>query len=705
MASNLENLLAAQNPEVYEVLVQIGLGVAVGWVCAGFNLVCPKKGHLEGIAFYVGNIALPMVVFKDSATTAVASIQMSVIVACAAGKIAAALLIWPAAYLWYNPEAERSERFKAAALFAYFVTASNDFLIGFPLLNAVFGGTTGKGFDATAYTTVNALVNCWVFLPIGVILVEIGASLQHSADAGRRRDAIWKVLVSILRNPLIAAAFIGLAYNAGINRGQQKPLPGLLADCVNLLAGPFEMMALFLTGASLGSFKLSVWSTALAAAKVGVCAVTSFALVSYMLPSNGLEQGMQKELAKFTFFYGALPSSSAPLILAMVARVPAATKQILATGILMCLVASFPSVLVGSVTIAPGDLAQVVDLCHIGSMWVSMFCAAGAVALMVWLGVSRLRGIVGMSSSPHWENKETWLLTGLGLYGCCICLYTALSLDLKGSCPQSVLVSWQDRAFAVVQNLCRGAPPIFLVLSGLHRRPQVGVRWLVGILAVSALVAASLLVQPFLLSSLCNTKLDDMYLPAMAAWVIALLVAYCVAIYIMKRQERERYSALDVISQARDNAAFTMQDVILGVMSYGCVLLAVQAVNVTCQLVRHSVLTEAMILEMCLDPGQGVFLFVMVLRLTDVRAMCQRRRSKSGAFMLGLRAMLLDDQRSNSSSGSGDGPPPAWVSRLGADRYSDSALLRAEGPDMEVHSDTEYEVVRPSQCGRSATAG
>mmetsp|Transcript_45632 Transcript_45632/g.103407 ORF Transcript_45632/g.103407 Transcript_45632/m.103407 type:complete len:197 (+) Transcript_45632:1571-2161(+) len=196
-----------------------------------------------------------------------------------------------------------------------------------------------------------------------------------------------------------------------------------------------------------------------------------------------------------------------------------------------------------------------------------------------------------------------------------------------------------------------------------------------------------------------------MYLPAMAAWVIALLVAYCVAIYIMKRQERERYSALDVISQARDNAAFTMQDVILGVMSYGCVLLAVQAVNVTCQLVRHSVLTEAMILEMCLDPGQGVFLFVMVLRLTDVRAMCQRRRSKSGAFMLGLRAMLLDDQRSNSSSGSGDGPPPAWVSRLGADRYSDSALLRAEGPDMEVHSDTEYEVVRPSQCGRSATAG
>merc|ERR1740123_1187659 len=73
------------------------------------------------------------------------------------------------------------------------------------------------------------------------------------------------------------------------------------------------MMSLFLTGASLNSFRLTFWSASLTLMKGLVCAFVSFLICRQLITFSP----DSRSLTDFAFFYGSIPASSAPLVFAL----------------------------------------------------------------------------------------------------------------------------------------------------------------------------------------------------------------------------------------------------------------------------------------------------------------------------------------------------------------------------------------------------
>merc|ERR1740121_2828743 len=90
--------------------------------------------------------------------------------------------------------------------------------------------------------------------------------------------------------------------------GYRFPHP--LSDLVDLVTQPFGMCALFLTGTSLQTPRISLLSAFLVAMKVVVCAYATFFFAGLLV---GADQGpvVAGVLRNFSFLYGMIPTSSA----------------------------------------------------------------------------------------------------------------------------------------------------------------------------------------------------------------------------------------------------------------------------------------------------------------------------------------------------------------------------------------------------------
>ena len=125
------------------------------------------------------------------------------------------------------------QSFIKAGLYGLFVTQSNDFALGLPIIKGIFQDTHPE-YLKFFYLTGPAQV-AWIN-PLAFLMIEYGKSEGNSVPYG-------KVLWSVVTNPLVFMTVIGLVVNVAI--AKEPPVIGRVLES---LGNVYDALALFTLG-------------------------------------------------------------------------------------------------------------------------------------------------------------------------------------------------------------------------------------------------------------------------------------------------------------------------------------------------------------------------------------------------------------------------------------------------------------------------
>jgi predicted permease len=265
-----------------------------GLILAGF--ICRRRGMLGPAACselnrFVVWLALPALLFHSMSHATWQQLDQPGF-AAAFGLACAAVFVLTLAWRLY-----RGSHLADASVEAIAASYSNTGYIGFPLCLVVFGNAS------LAPTTIATVLVVSVLFAIGIMLIEVGLQTERVPH-----KLGWKVLRSLLRNPLILSPLAGAAMAVS---GQALPAP--VESFLTLLGAAASPCALVCLGLFLaekrpaaarqpGSLLLTAGKLLLQPALAWWLAVRVF-----QLPSP---------LAEMAVLLAALPTGTGPFMLA-----------------------------------------------------------------------------------------------------------------------------------------------------------------------------------------------------------------------------------------------------------------------------------------------------------------------------------------------------------------------------------------------------
>ena len=527
--SAMEAETASPTVRLFNALLVTMLAILTGLFCVRLRLIRPDEGDLKGMGFFIGSIAFPLLIFNTVATANIGAIDFGVIAACSLGKIAVMSLTWLLAFVAYLPHRSVGQRILTAAVFAFFAVASDDFAIGFPVIDALYGDEV----DMSIYITGNALVGSFLFVPITIIAFAIGGALRgNNGEASGCRAIGRTIIYDLVTNPVLVMTCVGLILKiifAASSTGSlsAKKLPSPFSNFIDLFTAPFGMSALFLTGTSLRSPRVAVWAVGLVLMKVVVCAYLSYAFGTLLLGTSG----STKLFRDFTFFYGAIPTGSPPIVFA--AQFDPDSAELIATSVLFGLMLAGPIMFVTANSLGlHGDAAEATKILQQVQASVdasSIFCG-GAFFLCLLL----------LRWAWHFKCPAKLLLA---VYGMVLLVYAVVSLMLNPlfypqSCelfkrmelrtPLVLTFSWLQNTASIMLLLLQSMLVCGPAVS--KERPVLGVS-IAGACFVFALLP-SLLATPNTINEICGVSaVRNVSLSLTFAWsCLQLLIASVLAI-------------------------------------------------------------------------------------------------------------------------------------------------------------------------------
>ena len=129
-----------------------------------------------------------------------------------------------------------------AAIFSIYSTQTNDFGIGLPILESVFGH--GHKFVGLLYLV--APISLIILNPIGFVLLEMDKGRKEKEEVGKVATFL-RVLKGLLTNPVVGMTVLGVLGNFAFSR---KP-PSYLSKFLKALGAAFSALAPFSLGLSM----------------------------------------------------------------------------------------------------------------------------------------------------------------------------------------------------------------------------------------------------------------------------------------------------------------------------------------------------------------------------------------------------------------------------------------------------------------------
>ncbi len=360
---------------LFNALLVTMLAILTGLFSVRLQLIKPEDGDLKGMGFFIGSIAFPLLIFNTVATANIGAIDMGVIGACSLGKLVVLILTWLLTFVAYLPNRSRGQRILTAAVFAFFSVCSDDFAIGFPVIDALYTEE-----DMSIYITGNALVGSFIFVPLTIIGLAVGGALKGTEGLGCCR-IMRSILYDLATNPVLVMTCVGLLLKSILSSTSSiaDKLPHPFSDFIDLFTAPFGMSALFLTGTSLRSPRVALWAVGLVLMKVIVCAYLSYAFGTLLIPES-------RQLQDFTFFYGAIPTGSPPIVFA--AQFDPDSAQLIATAVLFGLIVAGPVMFVTAYSLPEEGFAatRILRQVQASTDASSIFCGLAFVCCLLLLG-------------------------------------------------------------------------------------------------------------------------------------------------------------------------------------------------------------------------------------------------------------------------------------------------------------------------------
>ncbi|XP_061186122.1 lysosomal cholesterol signaling protein-like isoform X2 [Saccostrea echinata] len=300
-AVSIENL--------YPAIVQCFVIILSGYIAARLNCITAVQG--KGIGTFVSKFCLPALLFKNMCILNFADVNWIFLLCILIAKSVIFFLVMILCLLIKRPR-----NYGIAGLFAIFATQSNDFALGFPLLQALYEDSHPEYLK---YIYLIAPISVVFLNPIGFILLEIQQhkerELEKSTHEIKGQGSCMPlsiglhVIKGVITNPIVFMTFIGIIGNFVF----QRNLPDFLSDILDVFGNAYAASALFYLGLGMvgkvtGQISLAMVVPLLLIGAKGLL----MPLVTWMVV-GGIERisdvSNSTSDAMFGFLYGTFPTA------------------------------------------------------------------------------------------------------------------------------------------------------------------------------------------------------------------------------------------------------------------------------------------------------------------------------------------------------------------------------------------------------------
>ena len=231
--TSLENTGEASLDNLYPALVQCFGIILLGFIAGKFSIISDVES--KGIGTFIGSFSLPALIFVSMCQLDFSSVNWVFLGSISLAKsLTFFVVLFVSLFLSQPLDPARS------ALYAIFCTQSNDFALGFPVLQAIYGS---KHPEFPMYLYLLAPVSLAFLNPIGFILMEIGKMRDSSVELSRVK-IVLKVTQAIFKNPIIMMTVLGIVANLLFH----SEMPDIINNFMQTLGSAFSASALFLLG-------------------------------------------------------------------------------------------------------------------------------------------------------------------------------------------------------------------------------------------------------------------------------------------------------------------------------------------------------------------------------------------------------------------------------------------------------------------------
>ncbi|XP_027015751.1 integral membrane protein GPR155 isoform X2 [Tachysurus fulvidraco] len=209
--------------------------ILCGYVAGRSEII--GTGQSRSLGSFVSCFALPALLFKNMVQLQFSNVVWSFLWSVLIAKVCVFVLVCVLTLLVASPES----RFGKAGLFAIFTTQSNDFALGYPIVDALYGSSHP---EYAQYLYLVAPVSLMLLNPLGFALCELQRWRQCPDHNYSKLHIVSTVFLRVLKNPIVFMVLVGIASHFLF--GGRVPL--LLGELVDGLADSFGGAALFYLG-------------------------------------------------------------------------------------------------------------------------------------------------------------------------------------------------------------------------------------------------------------------------------------------------------------------------------------------------------------------------------------------------------------------------------------------------------------------------
>nr|KAF6495064.1 G protein-coupled receptor 155 [Rousettus aegyptiacus] len=272
--------------------------ILCGYIAGRANIITSTQA--KGLGNFASRFVLPALLFKNMVVLDFSNVNWSFLYSILIAKASVFFIVCVLTLLVASPDS----RFSKAGLFPIFTTQSNDFALGYPIVEALYQTTYPEYLQ---YIYLVAPVSLMMLNPIGFIFCEIQKWKDTQNPSRNKVKIVGLGLLHVLQNPIVFMVFIGIAFNFILD----QKVPEYMENFLNGLANSYSGSALFYLGLTMvGKIKKLKKSAfivliLLITAKLLVVPLLCREMVEHLDKTNSVVN--HTSLSNYAFLYGIFP--------------------------------------------------------------------------------------------------------------------------------------------------------------------------------------------------------------------------------------------------------------------------------------------------------------------------------------------------------------------------------------------------------------
>ncbi|XP_029926202.1 integral membrane protein GPR155 isoform X2 [Myripristis murdjan] len=283
--------------------------ILCGYIAGRADII--TENQAKGLGNFVSKFALPALLFKNMVLLDFGDVIWAFLWSVLIAKVTVFVLVCVLTLMVANPDS----RYSKAGLYAIFATQSNDFALGYPIVDALYRTTYPEYLQ---YIYLVAPVSLMFLNPIGFALCEVQRWRQASQPQRSTISILGVVVVQVLKNPIVFMVMVGIVSHFALD----QRIPAVLSEFIDGLANSFGGAALFYLGLTMvGQLRKLTRDTGVAlilliTAKLLVMPLVCKDMVDILDVGVNSTSANHTSLSNFAFLYGVFPTAPSVAIYA-----------------------------------------------------------------------------------------------------------------------------------------------------------------------------------------------------------------------------------------------------------------------------------------------------------------------------------------------------------------------------------------------------